>query len=230
MQRPPLLEADRFFFWKARFETYVKSKDIDLWRVIQNNDFYFDVEESKTNLMKQTPYELLDDQKKQLGKYNKAKMTLYNALPSKESRLFWQESRKKVSSCSTIEMESQSSKTTKEKVKSLALKAKVTREKTSDNSDSQRGIDEDVDEEEGEAFNLMAKNFCKFFYKGNRFGRGNQFGNGTNRFGRGHENSFGNKGGERSRQKGVCYNCGVDGHFSSECKKPKENNAFVGRA
>ncbi|GKD30005.1 hypothetical protein Tco_1240783, partial [Tanacetum coccineum] len=57
------------------------------------------------------------------------------------------------------------SKTTKEKVKSLALKAKVTREQTSDNSDSQRGSDEDIDEEEAEAFNLMARNFQKFFRK-----------------------------------------------------------------
>ncbi|GJW52358.1 hypothetical protein Tco_0093709 [Tanacetum coccineum] len=49
--------------------------------------------------------------------------------------------------------------TTKEKVKYLALKAKFTREQTSDDSDSQEGIDEDVDEEEAEAFNLMARNF-----------------------------------------------------------------------
>ncbi|GJW92174.1 hypothetical protein Tco_0169727 [Tanacetum coccineum] len=42
------------------------------------------------------------------------------------------------------------SKTTKEKVKSLALEAKVTREQTSDDGDSQRGIDEDIDEEEAE--------------------------------------------------------------------------------
>ncbi|GKB58529.1 UBN2 domain-containing protein, partial [Tanacetum coccineum] len=59
------------------------------------------------------------------------------------------------------------SKTTKEKVKSLALKAKVTREKTSVDSDSQG----ESDEEEAEAFNLLARNFRKFFRKGNRFGR-----------------------------------------------------------
>ncbi|GJT83003.1 hypothetical protein Tco_1057345 [Tanacetum coccineum] len=39
------------------------------------------------------------------------------------------------------------SKTTKEKEKSLALKAKVTKEQTSDDSDSQGGSDEDIDEE-----------------------------------------------------------------------------------
>ncbi|GKF63601.1 hypothetical protein Tco_0187049, partial [Tanacetum coccineum] len=53
-------------------------------------------------------------------------------------------------------------KTTKEKVNSLALKSKVTREQTSDDSDSKRGSDE---EEEAKAFNLMARNFCKFFRK-----------------------------------------------------------------
>nr|GFB34833.1 hypothetical protein [Tanacetum cinerariifolium] len=42
--------------------------------------------------------------------------------------------------------------------------------------------------------------------------------------------ALGTKGGENSRQKGVCYNCGVDGHFTSECKNPKENKAFVGGA
>ncbi|GJW17752.1 hypothetical protein Tco_0025188, partial [Tanacetum coccineum] len=56
--------------------------------------------------------------------------------------------------------------TTKEKVKPLTLKAKVTREQTSDDSDSQGGSDENVDEEEAEAFNLMARNFRKFFRKG----------------------------------------------------------------
>ncbi|GJZ78353.1 hypothetical protein Tco_0643025 [Tanacetum coccineum] len=99
IQRPPLLESDGFCFWKARFETYVKSKDIDLCN----------------------------------GTFNIYEMVLDN--------------------------DGVTSKITKEKVKSLALKAKVTREQTSDNSDSQGGSNEDVDEEEAEAFNLMAKNF-----------------------------------------------------------------------
>ncbi|GJS77293.1 retrovirus-related pol polyprotein from transposon TNT 1-94 [Tanacetum coccineum] len=48
--------------------------------------------------------------------------------------------------------------TTKVKVKSLTLKDKVTREQTSDDSDSQGGSNEDIDEE-AEAFNLLARNF-----------------------------------------------------------------------
>nr|GEZ45182.1 hypothetical protein [Tanacetum cinerariifolium] len=119
------------------------------------------------------------------------------------------------------------SKTTKEKVKSLPLKANVTREQTSDDSDSQGGSDKDIDEEEVEAFNLLARNFCKFFRNVNRFGRENRFGNEGNQFGKGRGNSFGNKGGESSKQKRACYNCGIEGHYASKCRKPKENNAFI---
>ncbi|GJZ78119.1 retrovirus-related pol polyprotein from transposon TNT 1-94 [Tanacetum coccineum] len=39
MQRPPLFKSDSFIYWKNRFETYVKSKDLDLWHVITNGDF-----------------------------------------------------------------------------------------------------------------------------------------------------------------------------------------------
>ncbi|GJS77391.1 hypothetical protein Tco_0727272 [Tanacetum coccineum] len=306
MQRPPLLEPNGFCFWKARFETYIKSKDIDLWQVIQNGDFVFEMEDPKTKMTMEKPYELLeDDEKKQLGKNNEAKMTLYNALPRKEyERVFicktakevWHtliithQGNSQVKNCKidllTQEYEKFSisneetiysgftifnvivtslksldpdyssknhvrkflralplkwrakvmtikeakdlatlpldelignlkvyeailgingvaSKPIKEKVMPIALKANVTR-----------------------GFNLMARNFRK----GNRFGCGNRFGNGTNRFGRGCGNSFGNKGGESSKKKGACYNYGIEFHFASECRKPKENKAFVGGA
>ncbi|GKE34743.1 hypothetical protein Tco_1454065, partial [Tanacetum coccineum] len=88
IQRLPLLEPNGFCFWKARFETYVKLKDINLWQVIQNGDFYFDVEDKETKLMKETPYGLLKDtEKKQLGKNEEAKITIYNALPRKTTIL-----------------------------------------------------------------------------------------------------------------------------------------------
>ncbi|GJT89700.1 hypothetical protein Tco_1078545, partial [Tanacetum coccineum] len=82
MQRPILLETDVFCFWKTRFETYNKSKDIDLLQVIQNGDFVFRMEDPKTKTVKETLCELLKYyKKKQLVKINEAKMTLYNDLP-----------------------------------------------------------------------------------------------------------------------------------------------------
>ncbi|GKA21303.1 retrovirus-related pol polyprotein from transposon TNT 1-94 [Tanacetum coccineum] len=277
MQWPPFLEQTGFCFWKACFETYVKSKDIDLWQVIKNSNIYYEVEDSEAKLMKETPYELLeDDQKKNLGKNSKAKMTLYNALLRKEyERVFMCKTAKEVwhtliithqgnsqvknckidlltqeyekflifdeetidsrfirfnaivTSLKSLDPDYSSKNharkflralqlkwranvtaikkvskiTTKEKVKSLALKAKVTREQTSDDSDSQRGSDEDIyEEEEAEAFYL---------------------------FGRGSGNRFSNKGGEISKPKGACYNHGIEGHFASECRKAKEKKTFI---
>ncbi|GKD75569.1 hypothetical protein Tco_1333851, partial [Tanacetum coccineum] len=239
-----------FCFGEVRFKTYTNSKDIDLWQVIQNDDFNYEVEDSETKLMKEMPYELLEDvQKKKLGKNNKAKMTLYNALPRKEyERVFLCKTAKEfsISSKETIDSgftrfnaivtslksldpdyssknymrkflhalplkwrakvmtieefkdmathpldelirnlkvyemvldnDGVGSKTTKEKVKSLALKNKVTREQTSDDRDSQGGSDKDIDEKEAKAFNL------------------------------------------------------IEGHFASECRKPKENKDFIGGA
>ncbi|GJR68005.1 hypothetical protein Tco_0014070 [Tanacetum coccineum] len=189
MQRTPLLEPNGFFFWKAHFKTYVKSKDIDLWQVIQNRDFYFEVEGKEAKLMKETLYEVLkDNEKKQLGKNKEAKMTIYNALPRKEYDGFTRfnaimttlksldpeySSKNHVRKClhalllkwktkvtaieeakgmailpldelignhkvyeMVLDNDGIASKSTKEKVKSIALKAKVTREQTSDDSDS----------------------------------------------------------------------------------------------
>nr|GEZ16407.1 hypothetical protein [Tanacetum cinerariifolium] len=85
MQRTPLLKADGLCFLKTRFETYIKSKDIDLWQVIQNSDFVFMMEDPEKTMDIETPYEKLKDtEKKQPGKNNEAKMTLYNALLRKE--------------------------------------------------------------------------------------------------------------------------------------------------
>ncbi|GKD43631.1 hypothetical protein Tco_1268276 [Tanacetum coccineum] len=224
MQRLPLLEPIGFCFWKACSETYVNFKDINLWQVIQNGNFYFEFEDEKTKLMKETLYELLkDNEKKQLGKNEEAKMTIYNALPCKDyERVFmcitamefsisnketidsdftrfnaivtslksldpdyssknhvrkvpralplkWRakvtaiEEAKDLASLPLDEIignlkvyemvldnDGITFKTTKEKVKSLALKAKVTREQTSDNSDCQDESDEDIDKEEVE--------------------------------------------------------------------------------
>nr|GEW04505.1 DUF4219 domain-containing protein/UBN2 domain-containing protein [Tanacetum cinerariifolium] len=90
MQRPPLFDSDGFIYWKNRFETYVKSKDLDLWHHIIYGDFptiqyYLETKKDETvSFDKQN-----DDLKKKLAKNNKAKMVIYNALPHKEyKRIF----------------------------------------------------------------------------------------------------------------------------------------------
>ncbi|GJV49843.1 hypothetical protein Tco_1440055 [Tanacetum coccineum] len=94
MQRPPLFESGSFIYWKNRFETYVKSKDLDLWHVITNDDFQPIRQNSKTKLDEVIPFEKqIDDLKKRLAKNNEAKMVIYNALSRKEyERIFMYES------------------------------------------------------------------------------------------------------------------------------------------
>nr|GEV06376.1 zf-CCHC domain-containing protein/DUF4219 domain-containing protein/UBN2 domain-containing protein [Tanacetum cinerariifolium] len=84
IQRPPLLDADGFWFWKTHFETYVKSKDIDFWNVIHDGDVVFTIEDPKTKLLIETPFIRQQDDEKRLDKDKEAKMTLYSALPRKE--------------------------------------------------------------------------------------------------------------------------------------------------
>ncbi|GKD44353.1 zf-CCHC domain-containing protein [Tanacetum coccineum] len=75
MQRPPLFESDGFIYWKNRFETYVKSKDLDLWHVITNGDFPPIQNNPKTKKNEVVPFHKQnDDLKKKLAKNNEAKM------------------------------------------------------------------------------------------------------------------------------------------------------------
>ncbi|GKB41685.1 zf-CCHC domain-containing protein [Tanacetum coccineum] len=90
MQRPPVFESDSFIYWKNRFETYVKSKDLDLWHVITNGDFQPIQQNPKTKLDEVILFEKQnDDLKTKLAKNNEAKMVIYNDLPRKEyERIF----------------------------------------------------------------------------------------------------------------------------------------------
>ncbi|GJU29029.1 retrovirus-related pol polyprotein from transposon TNT 1-94 [Tanacetum coccineum] len=81
---------DPLFSIHGEFETYVKSKDLDLWHVITNGDFQPIVQNPKTKLDEVIPFDKqTDDLKKRLAKNNEAKMVIYNALPRKEyERIF----------------------------------------------------------------------------------------------------------------------------------------------
>ncbi|GJV85610.1 hypothetical protein Tco_1525508 [Tanacetum coccineum] len=75
MQRPPLFESDGFIYWKNRFETYVKSKDLDLWHVITDGDFSPIQNNPETKKDEVVPFHKQnDDLKKKLANNNEAKM------------------------------------------------------------------------------------------------------------------------------------------------------------
>ncbi|GJS91497.1 zf-CCHC domain-containing protein [Tanacetum coccineum] len=90
MQRPSLFESDGFIYWKKKFETYVKSKYLDLWHVIIYGDFQPTENKPETKKDEIIPFDKQsDDLKRRLAKNNEAKMVIYNALPRKEyERIF----------------------------------------------------------------------------------------------------------------------------------------------
>ncbi|GJZ28901.1 hypothetical protein Tco_0573548 [Tanacetum coccineum] len=98
MQKPPLFESDGFIYWKNRFETYVKSKDLDLWHVITDGDFPPIQNNPETKKDEVVPFHKQnDDLKKKLAKNNEAKMVIYNALPRKEyERIFMCQTAKEI--------------------------------------------------------------------------------------------------------------------------------------
>ncbi|GKA07775.1 hypothetical protein Tco_0686999 [Tanacetum coccineum] len=97
MQRPPLFEDNYFIYWKNYFETYVKSKDIDLWHIIVYGNYKPTIR-NKDGKDEIIPYEKFEERhKKMISKNDKAKMVLYNALPKKEyERIFMSNTTKDV--------------------------------------------------------------------------------------------------------------------------------------
>ncbi|GJW83370.1 hypothetical protein Tco_0156515 [Tanacetum coccineum] len=190
MQRPPLFESDHFIYWKNRFETYVKAKDLDLWHIILNGDFPPVSKNKVTQIIEVVPFEeQSDDLKKKLAKNNEAKMVLYNALPKKEyerifmcktakdiwqSLLITQQESKDLSSLAldelignlkvhevVMEKDSEIYRGKKERVKSIALKAK---KESSDDETLTSGIDD-------EEYAMAVRNFKKFFRRKGKFVR-----------------------------------------------------------
>ncbi|GJZ78316.1 zf-CCHC domain-containing protein [Tanacetum coccineum] len=125
MQRPPLFEANCFIYWKNRFETYVKSKDIDLWHILVYGDYKPIVKNTETAL------------DKSFSSGNNVRKFL-RALPKKWGpKMMAIKESKDLSTLLldelignlkvyevVLEKDSEASKNKKEKYKSLALKAK----------------------------------------------------------------------------------------------------------
>nr|GEW03758.1 retrovirus-related Pol polyprotein from transposon TNT 1-94 [Tanacetum cinerariifolium] len=72
-------------FIRKKFETYVKSKELDIWHVNTEGDFLPIQNNPKTKQDEVVPFEKQNnDLKKRLAKNNEDKMVIYNASPRKE--------------------------------------------------------------------------------------------------------------------------------------------------
>ncbi|GJV44323.1 zf-CCHC domain-containing protein [Tanacetum coccineum] len=221
MQRPPLFESDGFIYWKNRFKTYVKSKDLDLWHVITDGDFppiQFNPETKKDEIV--SFHKQDDDLKKKLAKNNEAKMVIYNALPRKEyERIFMCQTAKEIWDTllithQVIKKDVETVKGEKEQSRSLALKVK--KEVSDEDSSSSDSEDEE--------YAMAVKEFKKFFKRRGRFARQPQGDRKTFQRSR-------NDGYDKSERK--CFRCGDPSHFIEECSKPPKNNdqrVFIGGA
>nr|GEV03151.1 retrovirus-related Pol polyprotein from transposon TNT 1-94 [Tanacetum cinerariifolium] len=181
MQWPPLFEANCFIYWKNRFETYVKSKDIDLLYIIVYGNYKPTIKDkeddetiycafSRFNTII-TSLKALDDS---FSNRNHVKKFL-RALPSKwRPNVTATEESKDLSKLSldelvnnlkvyevVLEKDLESAKNKKEKYKSLALKARhVLSDEDASSSDSN-------DEE----YAMAVRDFKKFFRRRGKFVR-----------------------------------------------------------
>ncbi|GJY03215.1 zf-CCHC domain-containing protein [Tanacetum coccineum] len=249
MQRPPLFESDSFIYWKNRFETYVKSKDLDLWHVITNGDFQPIVQNPETKLDEVIPFEKqTDDLKKRLAKNNEAKMVIYNALPRKEyERIFMCNTAKEIwktlincpSSLKALDEGYYSKNYGRKFLRALHPKwrAKVTaieesKDLTSLSLDELIGDlkakKESSDEERSisrskdKEYAMTVRDFKKFFKRRERFVK--QPRNDKKMFQRSRDDKN-----DKSDRK--CFRCGDPNHLIGECPKPpkdKNQRAFVG--
>ncbi|GJR30897.1 zf-CCHC domain-containing protein [Tanacetum coccineum] len=249
MQRPQLFESDSFIYWKYRFETYVKSKDLDLWHVINNGDFQPIQNNLETKLDEVVPFEKQnDDLKKRLAKNNEAKMVIYNALPRKEyERIFMYESIDSafaifntiITSLKALD-EGYSSKNYVRKffralhpkwrakvmaieeskdLTSLSLDELIRNLKVKKESNVEESL---TSRNEDEEYVMAVRDFKKFFKRRGRFVR--QPRNDKKTF----QRSRDDKNGKSDRK---CFRCGDPNNLIGECPKPskdKNQRAFVG--
>nr|GEU43402.1 copia protein [Tanacetum cinerariifolium] len=225
MQRPPLFEANYFIYWKTRFETYVKSKDMDLWHIIVYGDYKPTIR-NKDGKDEIIPYEKFEEShKKMMSKNDEAKWELPSKWRPKVTAI---EESKDLSILPldelignlkvyevVLEKVSKISKVNKEKYKSLALKERKV------SSDEEISCSESDDEE----YAMAIRDFKIFFRRRGKFVR--QPHDDKNNFRKIKEdkkNFWKIKEDKKEKEDRRCFKCGDHCHFISDCPKYSYND------
>ncbi|GJY05260.1 retrovirus-related pol polyprotein from transposon TNT 1-94 [Tanacetum coccineum] len=216
MQRPLLFESDNFIYCENIFETYVKSKDLDLWHVIIEGDFPPIKINSETN----------QDEFKTLDEGYSSKNYARNFLRALHPK--W---RAKVTAIEESDLTSLSLNelTGNLKVHELIIKkdSKIVKGKEERNSLALKAKKESSDEKSSTSGNLKVlvmavRDFKKFFKRRGRFVRQP----------RNEKKTFQRSQDDKNRKSDMkCFRCGDPNHLIGECLKPpryKNQRAFVG--
>ncbi|GJS08019.1 zf-CCHC domain-containing protein [Tanacetum coccineum] len=233
MQRPPLFESDCFIYWKNRFETYVKAKDLDLWHIILNGDFTPVSRNKDTQVLEVVPFEeQSNDLKKKLAKNNKAKMVLYNALPKKEyERVFMCKMAKDIWQSLLITHQG-NSQVKDNKIDLLVQQYEqftILEEESIDSGfarfntiiTSLKALEEGPYGSDDEEYAMSVRNFKKFFRRKGRFVMQP----------REEKKSFRQRDEKKRKSDRKCFGCGDPNHLVGDCPKPprnKDQKAFIG--
>ncbi|GJY67834.1 zf-CCHC domain-containing protein [Tanacetum coccineum] len=256
MQRPPLFESDSFIYWNNRFETYVKSKDLDLWHIIINGDSPSIFKNATTQALEVVPkteyerffcvkrlknlaivvnhtlsgfvrFNTIITSLKALDEDFSSKKYVRNFLralhPKWREKVTAIEEAKYLSSLALdelidnlkiheviMEKDFEIYKGKKERVKSIALKAKK------ESSDDETSISRSEDE----GYAMAVKDFKKLYRRKGKFVRQP----------RDEKKSFRKKDKKKGKSDRKCFRCRYPNHLIDECPKPprnKDQKAFV---
>ncbi|GJR50097.1 hypothetical protein Tco_1400618 [Tanacetum coccineum] len=215
MQRPPLFESDSFIYWKNRFETYVKSKDLDLWHVITNDSAFARFNTIITSL------KALDEGYSSKNNVRKFLRALH---PKWRAKVTTIEESKVLTSLSldelirNLKVHEMIIKKDSEIVKAKGERKYIALKTKKESSDEESSTSKSEDEE----YVVEVRDFKKFFKRRGRFVRKPQ--NDKKIFQRSRD--------DKNRKIDRKYfRCGDPNHLIGECPKPpkdKNQRAFVG--
>ncbi|GJV73148.1 retrovirus-related pol polyprotein from transposon TNT 1-94 [Tanacetum coccineum] len=231
MQRSPIFESDDFIYWKNRFETYMKSKDLDLWHVITKGDFSPIPNNLETKKDEAVLFEKQnDDLKKRLAKNSKAKMVITMLCLEKNTKEFLCAIQKKkfgklysafarfstvITSLKSLDEGYSSKNYVRKFLRALHPKWRAKAKKESSNEETLTSGSED------EEYAMAVIDFKKFFKRRCKFLR--QPHNDKKTF----QRSWDDMNGKGDRK---CFRCRDPNHLIGECPKPprdKNQRAFV---
>jgi len=90
-RKPPLFIGKNYYFWKGKMELFLKSQDVDMWKVITEGNFVPEITDAVTSIVTIKPEtSLTDTNKKKVVLNSKAQLFLQCSLTREESERIYE--------------------------------------------------------------------------------------------------------------------------------------------